>query len=73
MSKTKEVSIMEAATATVIRLTAKSLGYMDQGMGHGHYGWIPNSQPNALTQEEFYQLHVALDTLGAFKQAKEKP
>lgn len=47
----------------IIKMTAKSVGYMDQGMGHGHYGWIPQS----LTQEEFIELHEALELYGAFK------
>ncbi len=34
---------------------------MDQGHGHGHYGWNP------LTQEEFYELHSALEIVGAFE------
>lgn len=52
------------AIQTIIKMTAKSVGYMDQGMGHGHYGWIPSS----LTQEEFIELHEALETYGAFKE-----
>ena len=46
---------------TVIKLAAKAIGYMDQGMGHGHYGWRP------LTQEEFIELHDALGKLGALE------
>lgn len=54
----------EQAQETVNELIAKSIGYMDQGHGHGHYGFNP------LTQEEFYQLRLALETLGCFGKVK---
>lgn len=49
---------------TVIKLTAKAIGYMDQGMGHGHYGW------RSLSQDEFIDLHQALDKLGALEKVE---
>ena len=56
----------DTAQKIVNNLTAKSIGYMDQGHGHGHYGF------NQLDQEEFVLLREALEVLGAFDQLKSK-
>lgn len=54
------------AAQVVVKLTAKAIGWMDQGLGHGHYGWRP------LTQEEFFDLHEALGKLGALEKETDK-
>ena len=61
LTKVVRSSETSPETKTVIKLTAKAIGWMDQGMGHGHYGWRP------LSQEEFGELHDALAKLGALE------
>lgn len=61
LTKVIRSSERDQAAGVVIKLAAKSIGYMDQGMGHGHYGWRP------LSQEEFFDLHEALGKLGVLE------